>query len=53
MQSSNEINASHGKLLNGNGKCDDDTDEASPAKANDADGQDDPYVSAMLHRRYN
>ena len=33
-------------LLNGNKKCDNDTDY-------DADGQHDPYVSAMLRRQHN
>ena len=32
--------------MSGNQKCDDETDD-------DADGQHDPYVSAMLRRRHN
>ena len=40
----NEINTSLQKLLNGKEKFDDDTD--------DADGQHDPYASAMLRRRH-
>ena len=38
-----EINASLQNLLSGNKKCDD---------AAAADGQHDPYVSAILRRRY-
>ena len=53
MQSLNEINASHGKLLNTNRKCDDYTDEADTADAKNADGQHDACVSAMLGRQYN
>ena len=45
LQSLNEINASLHKLLSGNEKSDDDTDD-------DADGQHGPYVSAMLRRRH-
>ena len=44
LQNLNEIYTSLQKLLNGNEKCDDDT--------NNADGQHDPYVSAMLHRQH-
>ena len=37
--------------MKGNKKCDDDTDDNPAAAADDdADGQHDPYVSAMLHR---
>ena len=42
----NEISTSLQMLLSGNEKCDDDTDD------DDADGQRDPYVSAMLGRRH-
>ena len=48
LQSLNEINASLQKLLSGNKKFDDNTDNAD-ADA-DAGGQNDPYVSAMLRR---
>ena len=51
LQSLNEINTSLQKLLNGNEKCDDDTDD-DDADDDDADGQYDPYVSAMLRRRH-
>ena len=37
------------KLLNRNEKCDNDTDDDA---ADDADGQHDPYVSAMLRKRH-
>ena len=52
-----EINASLQKLLSGNEKCDDDTnDDAAAAAADnnddDADGQHDPYMSAMLRQRH-
>ena len=48
------------KFLNGNKKCDDDTDDADDDKddASDDDarqqrcGRHDPYVSAMLHRQH-
>ena len=35
-------------------KCDEDTDfdDAAAAADDNADGQHDPYVSAMLHRRH-
>ena len=44
LQTLNEINASFQKLLSGNEKCDEDSD--------DVDRQHDPYVSAMLCRRH-
>ena len=48
LQGLNEINASLQNVLNGKEKCDDDIDDAD----DDADGQHDPYVSAMLRRRH-
>ena len=42
------------KIIERNEKCDDaaDDDEDIDDDDNDADGQHDPYVSAMLRRRY-
>ena len=49
----NEINTSLQKSLNENEMCDDDTKTAADNAAvdTDADGQHDPYVSAMLRRQ--
>ena len=53
LQNVNEIHTALQKLLKGNEKCDDDTDDADDDTADDADEQHDPYVSAMLRMRYN
>ena len=56
----NEINASLHKLLSGNKKCDDSTNDSTndgtddaydnAYEVDDANKQQDPYVSAMLRR---